>query len=102
MFQISPSSPRRKIFSTGSRSRIDPFCPFLRQQPERSRILLAVQPLLEVDDATSRARWNSRYCLAPGLRPPESRGFRHHLPTQRQAAEKRHFLRAGEERGTAL
>jgi hypothetical protein len=91
MFRIVPLSPRRKTFSAGSRPRIDPFGQLLCQQPEQSGILLAVQPLLGVHGAASRARWNSRYCFAPRLCPPQSRGFRHHLPTQRQAPEKRHF-----------
>ena len=91
MSRIVPLCARRKTFSAGSRPRIDPSCQLLCQQPEPSGILLAVQPMLRIDGAASRARWNSRYCFAPRLRPPQSRGFRHHLPTQRQAPEKRHF-----------
>jgi len=91
MFRIVPLSPRRKTLSAGSRPQIDPFRQSLCQQVHQGGILLVVQPLLGVDGAASRARWKNHDYFAPRLSPPKSRGFRHHLPTQRQAPEKRYF-----------
>ena len=90
LFRIFPHPPRRKTFSSGGRPRIHAFRQLLCQQPQPPGILLAVQPLLRVHGAASRARWNGRNCFVPRPCSPQSRGSRHHLPTQRNAPTKRH------------